>query len=294
LLGVPDVQGYLRRLGLDDPGPPSVAALAAIHRAQVERVPYNTIDIQLGRTTTVDPRETFDRVVATGRAGYCFHCNGGLSLLLAELGYDVRWHRGGVWSGADEVPLRPYANHLALTVHGLPTRANPGGVWFVDAGLGDALHEPVALRAGAIRQGPFGYSMEPSPVLGGGWRFRHDPSGAFVAMDFEARRAAPVDFTESHRALSTSPESTFVRFFTVARRDATGVDKLVSCSLTRRSGTETSTRPLASRSEWFAALADVFGLTLDDTTPDERDDLYRRARLAQDEWDRSRMGSEQP
>ena len=35
---MPDVQGYLRRLGLDDPGPPSAEALAAIHRAQVERV----------------------------------------------------------------------------------------------------------------------------------------------------------------------------------------------------------------------------------------------------------------
>jgi arylamine N-acetyltransferase len=125
----------------------------------VERVAYNTIDIQLGRTTTVDPRESFDRVVATGRAGYCFHCNGALSVLLAELGYDVRWHRGGVWSGAEEVPLRPYANHLALTVHGLPTPANPGGVWFADAGLGDALHEPVPLRAGPVRQEPFGYAM---------------------------------------------------------------------------------------------------------------------------------------
>jgi len=280
-----EISRYLRRLGLTDPGPPSADALAALHRAQVERIPYTTLDIHLGRTTTVDPRESFRRVVATGRAGYCFHCNGALSVLLAELGYDVRWHRGGVWSGPEEVPLRPYANHLALTVHGLPTPANPGGVWFVDAGLGDALHDPMALRAGEVRQGPFGYSLTPSPVVDGGWRFRHDPSGSFVAMDFEPRRAGPDDFVESHRTLSTAPTSTFVRFLTASRRDATGTDKLVSCTLIRKDGGATSTRPLGSAAEWFAAFADVFGLTLDDATADERDALYRRARQAQDAWD---------
>ena len=285
---MPDVHGYLRRLGLDDPGPPSAQALAAIHRAQVERVPYTTVDIHLGRTTTVDPAESFDRVVTAGRAGYCFHCNGALSLLLRELGYDVRWHRGGVWSAPDEVPLRPYANHLALTVHGLPTPANADGVWFVDAGLGDALHEPLALRAGQARQGPFGYSLAPSPALDGGWRFRHDPSGSFVAMDFEPRLAGPEDFVVSHRSLSTSAESPFVRFLTVARRDATGTDKLISCTLLRRDGGGVSERPLRSAGEWRAALADVFGLTLDDTTAEERDALYGRARVAQDAWERSR------
>jgi N-hydroxyarylamine O-acetyltransferase len=284
---VPDVQGYLRRLGLDDPGPPTAHALAAIHRAQVERVAYTTLDIHLGRRTTVDPYESFDRVVATGRAGYCFHCNGGLSILLRALGYDVRWHRGGVWSGPDEVPLRPFANHLALSVRGLPTRANPGGAWFVDAGLGDGPHEPVPLRTGEIRQGPFGYSLGPSPALDGGWRFRHDPSGSFVAMDFEPRPAGPDDFVESHRVLSTSPDSGFVRFLTAARRDSGGVDKLVSCSLTRREGTSTSTVTLRSAAQWHQALAEVFGITLDDTTPDERETLWRGVRRAQDEWERS-------
>jgi arylamine N-acetyltransferase len=284
---MPDVKGYLRRLALADPGPPSAQALAAIHRAQVERVPYSTIDIHLGRRTTVDPHEAFDRVVATGRCGYCFHCNGALAILLGELGYDVRRHRGGVWSGADEVPLRPFANHLALTVHGLPTEANPEGGWFVDAGLGDALHEPVPLRPCDVRQGPFRYSLESSPVLDGGWRFRHDPSGSFVAMDFEPRLARPADFVRSHRVLSTSPESNFVRYLIVARRDATGSHKLVSCSLTRRDGGGSTTTALNSPAEWFAALADVFLITLDDTTPEERDALWRRARHAQDEWDRS-------
>jgi len=285
--GVLDVIGYLRRLRVDDPGPPTAKALAVIHRGHVERIAYNTVDIQLGRRTTVDPHLAAERIVTTGRGGYCFHLNGAFGLLLAALGYEVRQHRGGVWSQADEVPLRPFANHLALTVHGLPTDDNPDGVWFVDAGLGDALHEPVPLRTGVVRQGPFTYGLHASPALAGGWRFRHDPAGSFVAMDFESSLASVDAFADSHAVLSTSPESGFVRFLSVQRRDAGGVDKLLSCTLRRIEGAGITERELRSANEWFAALADVFGLTLDDVEAGEKAALWRRARTAQDEWQRS-------
>ncbi len=307
--GVLDVEGYLRRLGLAHPGPPTVAALIAIHRAQVERIAYNTIDIHLGRATTVDPYQSARRVVATGRGGYCFHLNGALSVLLAALRFDVRWHRGGVSDGGEPNPLEPFANHLALTVHGLPTPDAPDGVWFVDAGLGDALYEPIPLpatprpatplpatpqpatslpatspSAAQTRQGPFQFEVEPSPVLTGGWRFRHDPAGSFRAMDFEPRLATQEDFAGSHAHLSTSPESGFVRWITVQRRDALGVDKLLSCTLRRVDAAGLHERTLDKPTDWFAALADIFGLTLDDVDSAGRDALWRKASAAQEEW----------
>jgi len=281
------VPGYLRRLGLDHPGPPSVEALTAIHRAQVERIAYNTIDIHLGRRTVVDPYQAAQRVVATGRGGYCFHLNGGLSSLLAALGYDVRWHRGGVWSSVDEVPLQPFANHLALTVHGLPSPENPDGTWFVDAGLGDALHEPMPLQPGPNQQGPFSYGLEPSAHLSGGWQFRHDPLGSFVAMDFEPGLATPADFAGSHEHLSTSPDSNFVKFISVQRRDASGVNKLISCTLRRVDAAGERDRFLGTQTEWLDALAGVFGLTLDDVEEVERTALWREAQAAQEAWERS-------
>jgi arylamine N-acetyltransferase len=235
----------------------------------------------------VDPAESVDRVVRTERAGYCFHLNGAFAALLHHLGYDVRLHRGGVWSAPDEVPLRPYANHLALTVHGLSTPDNPGGDWFVDAGLGDALHDPVPLRSGPVAQGPFTYALDPSPVLAGGWRFIHDPAGSFVAMDFETRPAVPADFTASHHDLSTSPTSPFRRYLLAQRRDATGVDRLVSCGLRRMEGASVTESVLMKRTQWLAALGDIFGITLDDAAPEERDRLWRRALVAQVDCERS-------
>jgi N-hydroxyarylamine O-acetyltransferase len=285
MTGVVDVAGYLGRLGLDHPGPPSAQALAAIHRAHVRAVPYTTIDIHRGRPGPVDARQSAARVVTTGRAGYCFHLNGALSALLGALGFDVRWHRGSVWRRPEDASTDPMPNHLALTVHGLECDEAPDGVWFVDVGLGDALYEPIPLRAGEVIQGPFRYQLSPSPsVPGGGWRFRHDPTGGFVGMDFELREASVSDFEASHAHLSTSPDSPFVQFITAQRREATGVDRLISTTLRRVDAAGWTAREITSAAEWFAVLVDVFGQSLEDCDEAERLVLWRRARRAQDEW----------
>jgi N-hydroxyarylamine O-acetyltransferase len=274
-----DVDGYLRRLGIDDPGGPSAENLDVLHRAHVERIPYEVIEIQLGRPTTVDPHEAAERIVARNRGGYCYHLNGAFSLLLEALGYDVTWHRGGVQNGSDPEPVGATGNHLALTVAGLPTDENPGGDWLVDAGLGDALHRPLPLNAGRYRQGPFAYALMPSVVEPGGWRFEHDPDGSFTGMDFRPTRASQDDFRARHEYLSSSPHSPFVRTLSVQRRDATGVDALTGLVLKRLPGGEAVT--LDNEEAWFGALREVFGLQLDDV---DRRALWRRVSAAHEEW----------
>jgi arylamine N-acetyltransferase len=128
-------------------------------------------------------------------------------------------------------------------------------------------------------------------MLQGGWRFRHDPTGSFVGMDFEPASAAPSAFELAHLELSTSPTSSFVRNFTVQRRDGTGVDKLVGCTLSRIEGTRTVEWQLRNAVEFFAALADVFGLTLDDVEPDAREVLWQRSLAAHENWTKTRANA---
>ncbi len=282
-----DVDGYLQRLRLSHPGPPSAAGLALLHRAHVEQVPYSTVDIQLGRPGSVDPDESVDRIVRTGRAGYCYQLNGALARLLATLGYDVRRHRGSVSSG-EEPSVEPFPNHLALTVHGLSTPENPDGSWLVDAGRGDAIYDPLALRTGTVRQGGFEYRLRESDAFAGGWRLEHDPRGSFRAMDFESGPSHQSAFAAGHRHLSTAPESVFVQRLTIQRRGPAGIDKLVSRSLLRIDAAGTEVRELDSRAEFFEAVAVVFGLTLDDLDEADRDRLWQRAQAGHDEWLRER------
>jgi arylamine N-acetyltransferase len=267
-----DLDGYLARLGLDRPATPSLDWLYEAQRAHMERVPYGTIDIHVGRPGSIDPVACVDRIARTGRTGYCLQLNGAFAALLAGLGYEVTRHRGHVWSSPGETRFDPYPNHLALSV------TLDDADWFVDVGLGDAPYEPLPLRDGSTQQGPFRYGVE---RVDAGWRFRHDPSGAFVGMDFEDAVAGPGVFDLGHVQMSTTPTSNFVQNVTVARRDAAGVDKLVNQTLRRIEGARAVEWPLPSPAEFFAALADVFGLTLDDLDADDRARLWRDAQAGQ-------------
>jgi N-hydroxyarylamine O-acetyltransferase len=268
-----DVNAFLRRLGIEQIEPPSVAALHRLHRAFVERVPYEVIEIQLERPTSLDALEAADRIVARRRGGYCFHLNGAFAALLTELGYGVVLHRAGV-QNRNEQRAGIFRNHLALTVAGLADQ--PETEWLVDVGLGDAIYDPLPLREGAYRQGPFNYSLRRSEIAPGGWRFDHDARGSFLGMDFDPAPASLSDFAEKHDFLSTSPQSGFVRVCTVQRRDAFGVDILRALTLSRLDAGCGAPTVLESAEKWYAALADVFGLTLADVSPPDRDRLWRR------------------
>ena len=278
-----DVSAYLRRLGLRAE-PPSASALATLHRAHAERIAYTTFDIHLGRTSTVDPAESAERITRLGRGGYCYHLNGALSALLTELGYDVRWHLGGVQGRAAAEPVGANGNHLVLTVHGLPTPECPAGVWFADVGLGDGLHAPVPLTPGAFRQGPYDFQLDRSAVEPDGWRLTHAPIGGFTGMDFRAKEAIPADFAAMHHELSTSPTSGFVRTLTAQRRHVAGADILRGLTLTTVTAAGTARREVTNSEEWWAMLTGLFNLGVDDVLRRERADLWDRVRAAHESW----------
>lgn len=274
---------YLRRLGLDVE-PPSVEGLQRLHRRQVERIPYETMWIHAGETWGVDPADSAARVALDDRGGYCFHLNGAFSALLRSLGYDVTRHVGGVHGpGGPDVEM--LTNHLVLTVAGLPTDENPGGVWYVDAGLGDALYESVPLAAAEFDQGPFHLVLEETADGVGDWHLAHDPSGSFTGMSWRSASADLDAFAERHIWLSTSPESGFVRVATAQRRDATGVDAMRGLVLTRVGVGAATSEPMTERADWFGALADVFGLHFQASTPDARDRLWARVSAAHERWE---------
>lgn len=267
-----DLRAYLARLELE-PEPPSVDALFRLHRAQVERVPWETIWIHHGERWPVDPDVSVARIAGSSRGGYCFHVNGAFSEVLRALGYDVTRHVGGVHG--DEGPTEAtMANHLVLTVAGLPSEENPDGVWYVDVGLGDALYEPLPLRAGEYRQGPFTYRLAETPGEIADWRFTHDARGAFRAMSWRSAAVDMAAFEQQHAHLSNDDDSLFVQLLIAQRRDADGSDVMIGLGLRRVDGTDATPRVLTDRAEWFAALDDVFGLRFEGVDPAVLDRLW--------------------
>jgi arylamine N-acetyltransferase len=265
---------YLRRLGLEAE-PPSVDALQRLHRRHVERVAYETMWIHAGDLWDIDPRASAARIALDARGGYCFHLNGAFSELLMSLGYAVTRHVGGVHRVGNP-DAGNMSNHLVLTVAHLPTEENPNGVWYVDAGLGHALHEAVPLVPHAFQQGPFALSLEQTDDGVGDWHLTNDPAGSFVGMSWRASEASMSEFAERHVRLSTSPESNFVRLATAQRRDASGADVLRGLVLARVGDSDAPELPLTERADWFAALADVFALRFDGAEPEMLTRLWDR------------------
>ncbi len=260
---------YLERLGWSDVPAPTITNLFALHRAHVERIPYNTVWIALGERRSIDRRASVD-YVTSGAGGYCYHLNGAFSVLLEWLGFAVQRHLGGVQghpsAGDPAPPAGANGNHLALTA----------ADHLIDVGLGDALHEPIPLVAGVYLQGPFRFRLRRSDANPGGWRFDNDPGLSFVGFDMRPGPVQPDEFAARHRFLMTSPESRFVRAVTAQRRDATGVDSLKGRLLRRIDGSGETVRELADVAEWEAVLIDLFGLALDGVEQPARDAVWRR------------------
>ncbi|MER5310612.1 arylamine N-acetyltransferase [Streptomyces sp. NPDC002773] len=278
---------YLDRLGVDGDLAPTVENLRRLHRAHVERIPYETLDFQLGRAPGIDPGESSDRLANSSRGGYCFHLNGAFAWLLAALGYQVRTHRVGVQKVDEPVPPGINGNHMAVTVAGLPAPDGPEESLLVDVGLGFALHEPLPLRPGRTEQGPFGYELGPSPFEAGAWRLDHHPLRGFAGADISLVPARPADFAEEHARLSTAPDSDFVRLARVQRRDADGTDLLLGCVLTRITAAGDERTELGTTTDWFDALSSTFGIRPDEFGVEGRDRLWRTVRAGHEEWRRS-------
>ncbi|MFF2193359.1 arylamine N-acetyltransferase [Streptomyces sp. NPDC058157] len=285
-----DLTAYLRRLGVADPGSPSVEGLYALARAHVERVPFENLDIQLGRPPGIDPALSVRRIAA-GLGGYCFHLNGAFAALLEGLGYEVTRHLGGMHT--DPGALDAGGDHLALTVR------VGGRELFVDVGMGDGPYEPLPLRAGAYEQG-FAYRLEAAAVTWGeggsggeGWSLLRDGVPT-PRMNFRAAPAAMADCEPAHRFLSTAEDSPFRQSLIMLRRGADGIDRLHGRMLihTAVDGART-VRELTGAEEFHGAVTEVFGRTLDDVTREERAALWDRVTRAHEAW-RAAMAASAP
>ena len=146
----------------------------------------------------------------------------------------------------DAGPAAAMGNHAAVVVRSLPSELNPGGRWYVDAGLGDVLHEPVPLQAWRGSDAYASYELDPVSDGVGHWRLGARSAGGVATVTVDARPAGIGAFRARHEFNATSGESSFARTVTAQRRHATGTDVLRGCVLTRRDGAHVSSETFTS------------------------------------------------
>ncbi|MED4782017.1 arylamine N-acetyltransferase family protein [Brevibacillus choshinensis] len=276
---------YLKRLGITDIQPPSLAYLFEIHRAHVQFIPWQTIDIVAGKPVPIDTKKSVNLMISS-RSGYCFHLNGAFGELLRSLGYKVSWHRAGVQPMGQEPRINSF--HLGLTVS-LTNEQEEEQRWIIDAGLGDMPYEPLPLQMGSYEQGPFYYQVTPSSVAQNGWRLVHDPHASFVGVDFAPEVVENLtEFVPKHEFYSRSADSPWINLFLVRNRHATGNNEIRGCIWSKREGITTEKTELRTKSQWLEVLGDVFQEHLVTYSKQEQDDLWKRVQHLHEEWKKAK------
>lgn len=233
----------MKRIGYAGAHALTAATLAGVMRAHVAAIPFENLDVQLGRPTSRALPDIYAKLVTRRRGGWCYEQNALLGWALGALGFAVTPLAGGVMRiAAGDAAL---GNHLALLVE-------LDGFWLVDAGFGGSLAEPVRLAEGAYRHAPYELSL--TRLDDGSWRFEEQVEGKPFSFDFHAAPADQAALDAHHARLQVAPDSPFVMNLVAQRR-------LGDRHLSLRGRVLTETRP-DGQTETLLADADALVETL--------------------------------
>ena len=76
------LDAYLDRIVYKGPRAPTAETLHTLHRQHMLTVPFENLDISLGRKIVLDPERFFDKIASSNRGGFCYELNGAFASLL--------------------------------------------------------------------------------------------------------------------------------------------------------------------------------------------------------------------
>lgn len=141
---------YFERIGYGYTGPraPTLEALRALMPAHVGRIPFENIDVLLGRPIEIEPEALFDKLVRRKRGGYCFEQNGLFLEVLRELGFEATLLSA-------RVRLRHPRDFTPARTHTFLRVRLDGEDWLADVGVGAAsLTSPLRFDAVGAEEQP--------------------------------------------------------------------------------------------------------------------------------------------
>jgi len=114
---------------------PTLETLRYLQRRAMESLPFENLDIHLGRPIELDPNALYEKIVVGKRGGFCFELNECFYQCLRALGYEVDRMEARVELGGSGSPF----DHQWTLV-----RLN-GSRWMADIGMGDSSLSPLSL-----------------------------------------------------------------------------------------------------------------------------------------------------
>lgn len=193
-----DLGAYLERVGFAGDPRPDAATLIALHRAHVTAIPFENLDVVLGRGVSLDLGDMQAKMVRGGRGGYCYEHGLLFAAALERIGFPLRRLVARV-SPRGESP-GPRTHMLSRVEVG-------GEPWLADVGFGGGVLEPFPMAPGEVEQEGWRYALVEDA---GGWRLQArygEESRDLYGFTLEPQ--IPVDYVVANHYISTHPRSPF-------------------------------------------------------------------------------------
>jgi N-hydroxyarylamine O-acetyltransferase len=198
-----NADGYFDRIGWSGPRTPTLDTLTALMRAHMARIPFENLDVLLGRGVRIDLDSVYAKLVESKRGGYCFEHSTLFRAALEHAGFQPVSHAARV------VMMTP--RQSAPRTHMFLSVVVDGTTYVLDPGFGG--HGPLVplplVENVEVREGP---DVHRFARRDGEWLLEAKIGGTMSplwmsSLEFES----PMDFVMGNHFTSTWPQSPFVQ-----------------------------------------------------------------------------------
>ena len=279
-----NLDAYLARIDMPARPTPDAAGLARLQHQHRLAVPFENLDVRLGRPIAIDSVAVFAKIVGERRGGYCFEQNRLFLDALAALGFEARPLLARVWLGVgDDDPVPPLTHTLSL-VH-IQSEEGGGQDWIADPGFGGSYAPPMPLVDGAQAEAPDGarFRLEAAKGSGsGGWMLWRDGPAATTdgrgagegwrrQYGFTPAPVEEADLAMGNHWSSTAPGTRFVTQSIASLVLPHGFASLTDRHYRRRSGESAAEGTITDPRVYRMRLGLLFGIQL---TAEEAERLF--------------------
>ena len=251
-----DLDAYLDRIQYQGGRSPTFETVASLLRAHMNAIPFENLDVLLGRGVRLDLAALHEKLVRDRRGGYCFEHATLLAAALSRFGFRCRTHSARVTLFAPRGAAP--RTHMFLTVE------VPEGRFVLDPGFGGlASRLPVPLAEG--KKASIDHETH--------WIVREGPSAWVLHVDVADRRGGEawmttmedehaIDFELGNHYVATHPASPFRRRLMLRMLTPDGRVTVMNRDATVWKNGVPRSWQLADRRELRALLDEHFGFDL--------------------------------